>query len=99
MNYRLDVYANDKEIWGEEAEMTPAGFESLLQLCPSLWKSVDQEIRENGVADLNSAQIEDEDFQDRLWDILGRDPSGIERVSFVMCTWNDGEHMKSCVGK
>lgn len=94
---RLDMYLNGKEALVGTADATHDGFDSLMGHNWLVFKRVIAEIEATGVSRLTSAEIEDEDMQDILWDVFDRGVKANDEVNFCMCLWEEEEHVKSAV--
>lgn len=98
MNYlRLDLYINGREYLVDETdEATAEEFERAVRNAAIVFQRCDDALRTDGAVTLTADEITDEDMQNVLWDFVG-EVKATDEVSYVMCLWNAGEHVQSCV--
>lgn len=89
---RLDLYINGKEFLIDESNTATASeFEQSVRVANLPFTSTDNALLEQGFALLTAEQIADEDMQDLLWDITGREIKATDEVQYVMCLWHRDE--------
>lgn len=95
---RLDLYINGREYLVDETdEATAEEFNRAVRNAAIVFQRCDDALRTDGAVMLTAEEIADEDMQNVLWDFTGREIKATDEVSYVMCLWNGGEHVKSCV--
>lgn len=99
MHLRLDMYLNggNEQLVGE-ADATRDGFESLMQHNWLIFPRITDDIETTGTSLLTADEIADEDMQDILWDIFGREIKATDTITFCMCLWDGDEHLESAIG-
>lgn len=99
MSYlRLDLYINGREYLVDETdEATAEEFERAVRNAAIVFQRCDDALRTDGAVTLTAEEIADEDMQNILWDFTSHEVKATDEVSYVMCLWDAGEHVKSCV--
>jgi len=97
MHLRLDMYINGKEYLIAEAPVSEDGFEACLNASDAINSAIAADIRAGGTA-LMTADMLDERMIDVFWDIIEREISPRDEITFCMCLWEGDTHIRSMVG-
>jgi hypothetical protein len=96
-NLRLDMYVNGHEYLICEAPANEDGFEQCLNASDAVTSTIAGDIRTTGGTMMDKDEQMTDAMLDILWDITGAEITERDEITFCMCEWNGGEHIRSLV--